>query len=178
MRLFIAINFDDQIKNRLYVITQKLKSVSLQGNFTLRENFHVTVVFIGETNRINIIKQIMDKISAQPFDIVLGKLGKFKRNSGNIYWIGVEKNEYLSSIYDQLAKELIYAGFNIDKRDFKPHLTLGREVKLPEDFDENVFSKTIPTMTIRVGKISLMKSERINGKLTYTEIYRKELKKG
>ncbi len=177
MRLFIAINFDDQIKNRLYEITQRLRSASSQGNFTLRENFHVTVVFIGETKKINIIKQIMDKINVEPFDIVLGKLGKFQRNSGSIYWIGVEKNEYLSSVYDQLAKELICAGFNIDKRDFRPHLTLGREVKLPEEFDENVFSKTIPTMTFRVEKISLMKSERINGKLTYTEIYGKELTK-
>lgn len=29
-------------------------------------------------------------------------------------------------------------------------------------------------MIMRVDKISLMKSERINGKLTYTEIYVKE----
>jgi len=178
MRLFIAINFDDQMKNRLHEITQKLKSVSIQGNFTRKENFHLTVVFIGETNKINTVKQIMDKICAEPFDITIGILGKFQRSGGDIYWVGVENNEYLSAIYKQLAEELASAGFNIEKRSFKPHLTLGREVILSEKFDEKAFSNTISPMTIRVERISLMKSERINGVLTYTEVYGKELYKG
>ncbi|HHV99951.1 MAG TPA: RNA 2',3'-cyclic phosphodiesterase [Clostridiaceae bacterium] len=178
MRLFIAINFDDQMKNRLHEITQKLKSVSNRGNFTRKENFHLTVVFIGETNKINIVKQIMDKICAEPFDITIGRLGKFQRNGGDIYWVGVENNEYLSAIYNQLAEELASAGFNIEKRSFRPHLTLGREVILSEKFDEKAFSNTISPMTIRVERISLMKSERINGVLTYTEVYGKELHKG
>jgi len=177
MRLFIAINFDDQIKDNLYEVTQKLRSASTRENFTRRENFHLTVVFIGETNKVNTVKQIMDKICAEPFDITIGRLGKFQRNGGDIYWIGAERNENLFSIYKQLSRELTCAGFDIEKRSFKPHLTLGREVMLSEGFDENAFSKAIPSMTIKVERISLMKSERINGVLTYTEVYGKKLHK-
>jgi 2'-5' RNA ligase len=174
MRLFIAINFSDQIKNNLYEITQRLKNASVQGNFTRRGNFHLTVVFIGETTKISSVKQAMNKVSAEPFRLTLGGLGKFRRNGGDIYWIGVDQSTNLSKVYNQLFGELTKAGFAIEKRDFKPHLTLGRKVILRGNFDKNQFSRTISPMSMEVDKISLMKSERINGRLAYTEIYAKE----
>lgn len=175
MRLFIAINFNQQIKDYLYDITQRLKDSSTYGNFTLRENFHLTLVFIGETAQVNNVKQAMDKVSAQPFEIMFKGLGKFRRDGGDIYWIGVEKNPGLSEIYSQLCEELVHSGFTIEKRDYKPHLTLGRQVRPGSGFDKNSFSRTISPMSMEVNKISLMESQRIKGKLTYTEIYTKEL---
>ncbi|MPN39367.1 hypothetical protein SDC9_186895 [bioreactor metagenome] len=44
-----------------------------------------------------------------------------------------------------------------------------------EGFDRAAFSKSLPQMSMTVNKISLMKSERIEGRLTYTEIYAKSL---
>jgi 2'-5' RNA ligase len=174
MRLFIAVNFSDQIKNHLYEISQRLKNASVQGNFTRRENFHLTVVFIGETTKISSVKQAMNRVSAEPFRLTLGGLGKFHRRGGDIYWIGVEHNISLTKVYNQLCGELAGAGFAVEKRGFKPHLTLGRKVILNDSFDKNQFSMTIPPMSMEVVRISLMKSERINEKLTYTEIYTKE----
>lgn len=177
MRLFIAINFNDQIKNKLYEIMLRLKNASSRGNFTRRENFHLTLVFIGETTKINKVKQAMDRISVEPFDLALDEFGNFQRLGGDIYWIGVEQNTNLFAIYSLLCRELNRGGFAIENRNFKPHLTLGREVMLDRNFDKSEFSREIPSITMEVSKISLMKSERINGKLTYTEIYGKELMK-
>ena len=42
---------------------------------------------------------------------------------------------------------------------------------MPKDFDYQAFEKDISPLSIKVTKISLMKSERISEKLTYTEIY-------
>jgi 2'-5' RNA ligase len=66
-------------------------------------------------------------------------------------------------------------GFNIEIREFKPHLTLGREIVVDDGFDREMFLKNIPKIDVKINKISLMKSEKINGKLTYTEIYKKQL---
>lgn len=175
MRLFIAINFNEEIKNQLCEAIHHLKEYAVQGSFTRCENLHLTLLFIGETARVNEVKQAMETIKAQTFTLHIGGLGKFRRDGGDIYWKGAEKTQELISVYQQLFDALAKIGFHLENREYKPHLTLGREVILQEDFDKNDFEKDTPPMSMQVEKISLMKSERINGKLTYTEIYAKEL---
>lgn len=175
MRLFIAINFNNKIKDSLCDTIQRLKKHAVQGNFTRCENLHLTLAFIGETTRVHTVKQTIDQVSAQTFELSFSGLGKFRRDGGDIYWIGVEKNIELSTINKQLCSGLLISGFPIENREFKPHLTLGRKVILDNSFDKNEFLKTILQMSMTVVKISLMKSERINGELTYTEIFYKDL---
>ena len=175
MRLFIAINLNKELKDGLCHTMQRLKEHTLQGIFTLRENLHLTLVFIGETTKASSIRQAMDKVRVKPFSMSIGGLGRFRRDDGDIYWIGVEKNDALFEIYSELYQELTIAGFSLEKGKFKPHLTLARRVVLRDGFDMDFFTKSVPSVTIQADNISLMKSERINGKLTYTEIYKRSL---
>jgi 2'-5' RNA ligase len=175
MRLFIAINFTGEMKNQLCGAIRHLKEYAVQGNFTRCENLHLTLVFIGETAKVNEVKRAIDTVQAYPFTLNIGGLGKFRRDGGDIYWKGAEKTQELILVYQQLFDALTKVGFHLENREYKPHLTLGREVILKEDFDKDAFEKDIPNMSMQVQKISLMKSERINGKLTYTEIYAKDL---
>lgn len=48
MRLFIAIEFTDLVKKHLANEIKLLKNYSSSGNFTLVENLHLTLVFLGE----------------------------------------------------------------------------------------------------------------------------------
>lgn len=169
MRLFIALLLDEPVKDALCGAIDNLKAQSVQGNFTRRENLHLTLVFIGETTRLGAVKQAMDMAEAQPFPLKFRGLGRFRRDGGDIWWAGVEPEETLSSLYSQLFGSLSRAGFLIEKREFKPHLTLGRQVLLrgqPQPF--------VPAV-MRAGRISLMKSERIGGRLIYTEVYARNL---
>jgi 2'-5' RNA ligase len=177
MRIFIAINLEQEISDALEKLIHKLKDQSVQGNFTRKENLHITLIFIGETSRIKPIKEVMDSIKVLPgtFKIKIKGLGKFPRAGGDIYWLGVEKSNELDTIYEELTTKLRAIGFDIEKRPFKPHLTLGRKVVLKKDFEYRTFEKCISPLSIKVTKISLMKSERISGKLTYTEIYSRKL---
>ncbi|NLG92511.1 MAG: RNA 2',3'-cyclic phosphodiesterase [Clostridiales bacterium] len=175
MRLFIAVNFSEPVRDSLTGWIQKLKDCGASGNFSRRENLHLTLAFIGETDKVEKVRQAMDKVSAEPFALTVGGLGRFRRNGGDICWAGVEKNEALLSVHNQLCSALRLAGFPIENREFKPHLTLGREVVFPSGFSFRDFAGRIAPMTEQVWKISLMKSERIGGKLTYTEIYEKRL---
>ena len=175
MRLFIAINFQDEIKESLCGCIDTLKKASLQGNFTRRENLHLTLAFLGETTRVSSAKRAMDAAEGQPFEPSFENFGRFSRSGGDIYWIGVGQNETLTALQTSLCGELRKEGFSLEAREFKPHLTLGREVVPAPDFDREAFKRAIPPMRMRVEKISLMKSERLNGRLTYTEIYARQL---
>lgn len=177
MRLFIAINFNEDIKNNLMGAISNLRQSSTKGNFTHRDNLHLTLVFIGEVgdNKVGLVKSAMNRIRLEKFQLKLTGIGKFKRSSSDIYWVGVEKNEVLNSIHRELTEELLKAGFDLEKREYKPHLTIGREVKVKDSFNLDGLTESLPKMNMNVIKISLMKSERLNGKLTYTEVYGKEL---
>ncbi|HOJ10181.1 MAG TPA: RNA 2',3'-cyclic phosphodiesterase [Clostridiales bacterium] len=173
MRLFIAINFSDDIKKRLYNVIQSLQAQSMQGRMTKQENLHLTLVFLGEveTGRINKVKEVMNSIQKNKFTLSLTDFGYFKKPDGSIYWIGVEKNHVLTQTYNQLCDGLSKSGFKIEQREYRPHITLGRGIILKDNFDREQFVRAIPTMNMAVEKISLMKSEQIRGQLIYTEIY-------
>lgn len=166
MRLFIAIDFNEEINNSLCDYMNVLKSHSLKGNFTQKENLHLTLVFIGETKNASAVIQVMNSLNMSPFKMQIGGTGSFKRSEGEIYWVGVKRNESLLNLYNQLYIGLLNSGFKLEDREYKPHLTLGREFVLKDDFQG-----TFSDRSIEVDKISLKKSEQINGKLTYTDVY-------
>ena len=179
MRLFIAINFSKEIKDILSLTIARLKDQSPKGSFTLRENLHLTLVFLGEVDpaKVALITKAMLELRADTFELSLQGLGNFRRNEGDIYWIGIEKNAMIDEIYLQLFRNLSQVGFELENRPFKPHLTIGRRVIINPDFDKREFDRSTPVMKMNIDRISLMKSERINGKLTYTEIFTRELQR-
>ncbi|MHC1719711.1 MAG: RNA 2',3'-cyclic phosphodiesterase [Clostridiaceae bacterium] len=180
MRLFISVNIEEKLKETLLEKIEVLRGNSRKGRFPLHENLHITLVFIGETDEVDAVKHAMDPVSAQQFLMEFGHIDKFRRREGDIYFLGLKRNRVLFSIYEQLAKALKEKGFSMEERGFTPHLTLGRNVLLKDDFDIQEYSKGIADMKLvmMVDKISLMKSERIEGKLTYTEIYNVPLRDG
>lgn len=175
MRLFIAVNFDQELKHRLTQIAENLKDLAKKGNFTRQENFHLTLVFIGETTQVDRVKEALKSLKAPAFTLNLSGLGHFPRKGGHIYWVGVEKHPTLLAIYEKLYRALTAAGFKLEKRPYKPHITLGREVVLKPGFNGDEFISRWEPLSCQVTKISLMKSERIGGKLVYTEIAATEL---
>lgn len=177
MRLFIAINFDKEFKDIIENIGTKVKECSLQGKFVDKEYFHLTVEFLGEIpeSKVESIKNIMNKIAAKSFLLKLEEIGFFNRKEGDIYWIGIEKSEELLKIKSQLYKMLKEEGFNVEKRKYKPHLTIGRKVKMDRNFNCDELSETVKGLSTQVDKIDLMKSEHKNGKLTHTVIYSKSI---
>ncbi|HHU52888.1 MAG TPA: RNA 2',3'-cyclic phosphodiesterase [Clostridiaceae bacterium] len=167
MRLFIAINFNAETRSRLVTLRDELRSDSTKGRFSAPENLHLTLVFLGECNEKQAAsaKAAMDAVEFKPFTINIGSVGRFRRSGGDIWWAGVNDSLQLIILYNKLTKKLTEFGFQIEKRKFSPHITLGREIitkASPRRFKE--FGQTI-------DKIELMKSERIAGKLTYTAIH-------
>jgi RNA 2',3'-cyclic 3'-phosphodiesterase len=174
-RLFISVNCDDNVKKQLLSVQEIIKTQSVKGSFSLPENLHLTLVFIGETpeEKTQPIAAIIEKALKPPpdsFTLTFSTTGCFKHSNKELWWIGVDHNdtrlELLKTIRQRIADGLFSEGVNFDNRPFNPHITLGREVK----HDSPII---IPKQEIiyPVNRISLMKSERVRGLLTYTEIY-------
>ena len=169
MRLFIAINFHDEVKAQLLQAQMALRRTTASGSFTRPENLHLTLVFLGETPpwRVGEIRRVMDATPAEPLTLRFDGMGKF----GDTWWVGMQNNPALTGLYNHLAQGLKAAGFPVESRQFKPHLTLAREIHLLE----GAAVAQTEGFLAEARVIHLMKSERINGKLTYTSIYEKQL---
>jgi len=172
MRLFIAINFSQASKEKLVRIQQHIKKVALAGNFSRIENLHLTLAFLGEidSRQLHIIKGAMDSITMPEFEINIKGIGSFSNRKGKIVWAGIEHSAKLYSLQKELALTLNNSGILLEDRPYKPHLTLGREVRFgevkPTDFSPFSFT---------VSSIDLMLSEVASGVLTYKLLYKKEL---
>lgn len=174
MRLFIAINFEENIKNKIQGIIKEVKESSLQGRFVSNEHMHLTLEFLGEIpeDGIREVEKVMAQIDFETFTMKLKDLGSFKRRDGDIYWLGIQYNEELLKLQSRLHERLIEEGFKLEARPYKPHITIGRKVKMDNNFDVERLSDDIKNINIEVDKIDLMKSERIGGRLVYSIVKR------
>ena len=148
---------------------------STGGNFSHRENLHLTLAFLGEIpeNHIPRITSAMDAICAPAFSLTVGKVSSFRKDG--LYFLEISAPGELYDIQSALTQNLKAEGFRLENRKFSPHLTIGREVKLKPGFDLELFNGKLSPIPTVCTRLSLMKSERLRGKLTYTEIYGKDL---
>jgi len=166
MRLFIAINFNKDTRTRLITLRDELRSRSERGSFSLPENLHLTLAFLGECNarQADAAKASMDSLQFAPLSITIERTGNFR---GGLWWAGVKLTPQLSELQRALFDALKKQGFALESRKFSPHITLGRNILTDAPpWEIEPFGET-------AGAIDLMKSERVNGKLTYTKIYSK-----
>lgn len=176
MRLFIAIEFGDEVKAAICAALDALGAAAERGRLTRRENLHLTLAFLGDVpaSGVSRIRAAMRRSSGPCFDLRFDGAGRFKRRGGDIWWLGVRYEAELYALEARLASNLRAEGFELEQRQFTPHLTLGREMRLPPDFDGDRLPAVEPAQS--VTGITLFKSERISGVLTYTGICTTTLK--
>lgn len=167
MCLFIAINFTDSTRQRLFSLCDELRLHSEQGRFCVPENLHLTLAFLGECNATQVItvKSVMDTIPFRPFGLTVERIGRFKRGNGDTWWAGLRASEPLSNLQSVLSGKLIAKGFSLEDRKYKPHITFGRDIVT------DMKPRQIEPFGETVSSISLMKSEQQIGKTKYTALH-------
>jgi len=173
MRVFYAVTFDSENKEKLKTIGNLVKLNSEKGRFTSYINYHITIEFIGEVDdekRLEKLKNILENIKIPPIKLKFNKLGSFNRGYKKIVWIGLQENKELTKVHNDLKNLLNENSFKTEERSFTPHLTIGRQVVLKDKLEEISFQE----IETGVKSIALMESKRTNGKLVYKPI--KEVK--
>ncbi|EQB86777.1 2'-5' RNA ligase [Clostridium punense] len=179
MRVYIAIDFDNPVKDYFDKITCSIKKHFTNGSFTTRNNFHLTIRFIGEVDEVQVdkIKEVLDKVVLKitPFELLVGNLGIFTRKKTNILWIGLEENPVLSLLHKELSTLLKEEKIRFYDKVFMPHITLGRRVELTSDSIELNTLIQYERISIPVRAITLMASKEEEGKLNGVPIYESKL---
>lgn len=164
MRLFIAINFSQEMKNSLKKIQDSLRKKGIRGNYTSVENLHLTLVFIGNYPDPNHIINVIKQINYEPLRLELDGYGNFK----DLWWVGVKPSQELTRIVTDLRKLLTQEGIPYDDKKFTPHITLVRKTVFPEGLS----LLSLKPASMIVDHISLMRSDRGKNHMIYTEIGR------
>lgn len=165
MRLFIAIPFSEEFKSELLRVQNEMKQNGVRGNFSRPENLHVTVAFLGEVKDPAPAMKALASVPVPQLRLTSGPLGNF----GELLWIGLRKNSALEEYVAAVRHALDMAGVAYDRKKFRPHITLVRNADWPYQVLVEELAE-VRRVRMNVDRVCLMKSERLNGKLTYTVV--------
>ncbi|MFK7864533.1 MAG: RNA 2',3'-cyclic phosphodiesterase [Pseudohongiellaceae bacterium] len=166
LRLFVGVKFPllKQIKPLLDDISSLAEDKSLKLRISPTANLHLTLKYLGTVSEEqgvpiqSVLAQVGHQL--QSFKVNCSSVGFFK----NSLWVGVEKNERLKELVDELNQGLAVLDFEVETKEFSPHITLAKfdksakEKLLPiaEKYQETVWGE------IEVNKFHLYKSHTLS----------------
>ena len=177
MRLFIALEFSRKTRQALAADARAVEQICVKASLTREENFHLTLVFLGETSseRLEDVKSAMDQCRAAPVELTVTGPGRFRQREGDTVWRGAESRSQLRELYRQLCAALEERGFPTEDRPYTPHITLARRARLKDGHTYEELA-ALPPLSEKIETVTLMRSHTMNGRLTYTPVYRIRLK--
>lgn len=124
-RLFVAIDIPNEIKTKFVGIMESLEKIGAKVVPTT--NIHLTLKFIGETERTKEIVEALKDVRLGSFDLVVSDVGIFGSiEYPRVFWVGVEKSSSLRELHNLVESRLNGLGIPRDEREFSPHITLAR----------------------------------------------------
>jgi len=180
IRLFVALNIPQSIKEEIIRLRNTIISNSLDYKWETPDKLHLTIKFIGEVEE-NLVEKIQDELTFineyKEFNCTFTKFGFFySGKEPKILWLGLNINEEIFSLVERLNEGLVKFGIEKEKKRFKPHLTLMRVRKnLDKNFINSFENCKLPYTEFLADSISLIKSELLSGGSKYKEIKKYKL---
>jgi 2'-5' RNA ligase len=126
MRLFIAIDLPDEVKDAL----TRLRADISGAAWVRRDGYHLTLKFLGDgidSSRLQEITATLAAIDAAPFEFTLRGVGRFPpRGSARVLWVGVSAPPALATLQQHVESAMASVGFPPEARAFSAHITLAR----------------------------------------------------
>ena len=162
MRVFIAIDFPDEVIKEVARVQDVLGNYKFIGKVTELENLHLTLKFLGEVDeeKVGKIRERLRGVRVGEFEAKLTEIGTFSYNGNpRIVWVKVGGKgvfELQKKIDEMMEKE----GFAREER-FMSHMTIARikYVKDKEGFKDYVRNLGVKEIEFPVKSFKLMKSD-------------------
>lgn len=135
MRAFIALQPPEAFLDDVEDLAREL-ACCCDGRFVPRQNYHVTLAFLGEIDEEG-ARSAMASIDAAcagagPAALIPTGLGTFGSRRNKTLWLGLQNVPELGLIADCMRDELDQRGLDYDRKGFLPHITLARRAVLPD----------------------------------------------
>jgi 2'-5' RNA ligase len=180
MRVFLAIDLPEEVKEKIVALQQKLKFF-LQGVRWVRpEGLHLTLKFFGDigADQIPGISNVVEERAAKaaPVTLTADALGAFPNlERPRVLWLGMTGDvDAIVTLQRAIEAGLEPLGYRREKRKFHPHLTVGRAksskgmiLGLSEDFTEE---HRYPMGEFTAQGLTLFRSELKRGGAVYTDL--------
>jgi 2'-5' RNA ligase len=127
VRLFVGVALTSEVQNAIAAGTRELREAFVRLRWSLPEQWHVTLQFLGETDEaasLCVIEQLRG-IRAQAVDIELGEPAFFER--AGVFHVAVRRTYSLVALHEEAGRVLLPCGFEPEERAFSPHITLARK---------------------------------------------------
>jgi RNA 2',3'-cyclic 3'-phosphodiesterase len=131
-RLFIAAEFPAEVVASLSQIVREQWPQQINGVKWVNKNqYHLTLKFLGDTSmdQIPVITQVCKENTNSELDFPLDikGFGVFpNQQSPTVLWAGIHGADQLIQYQNKLDKALNRLNIPLERRAFKPHLTLAR----------------------------------------------------
>ncbi len=127
MRLFVALDIDSSIRERVAAFRDAMRAVAPDVKWVGPETFHITLQFLGETQKVPDIKNALSGVTGVPVPLMFRGAGFFPNpQRARVFWVGIEAGEELRKLVDSIGLALAPLGFKRDEGPYHPHLTLAR----------------------------------------------------
>lgn len=135
MRVFIAIDIDEVIKQDVADLQSKLQAGADVKKGDVKwvnpNNMHLTLKFLGEVSDPQVVEvcNVVKDVASQHehFDIDVETVGYFGGTSAKVLWVGAGRDcGQLLKLQQDLEEQLALAGWPEENRAFAAHLTLCR----------------------------------------------------
>lgn len=169
MRIFVAIDFPEKIKEEIKKLLEKLKEIDSNIKWVKPENIHITIKFLGEVAGEEKIENINNRLkeicsSYHNFNISISDIGSFPDwKSPRILWLDVDEGKEelikLARVVDKEFGDPLF-GVEKEKRSFNAHITIAR-IKKTENLEKlksAIDNLIFKSDKIKVQEIILMKS--------------------
>ena len=130
MRLFIALDIDDAIRESLARFVDGVRNFAPDARWVKPESLHVTLKFIGEQPDAMVPRfdESLATLKKTAFDITFRGYGFFPTpKSARVFWIGIQSGAELTSLASAIDDVTATLDVPRETHAFSPHLTLARK---------------------------------------------------
>jgi len=163
---FFAVELPKEAKEFLHSWVQSKKDQLFFERWVHPLDYHITLAFLGFAKEDQLRDAILavKKIAEQElqFTLCLDSLGTFGLpKSPRILWAGVKPSEDLHRIQQKVFQECEKIGFQLDKKPFRPHITLARKWSSEKEYgwSKEKMNKSGRNVTFTVENIILYRTD-------------------
>ncbi len=184
IRTFIAVDLPSSVLDALDQISAQLQSrlPDTAVRWVNVEKMHLTLKFLGDVSLENIgmVERILKSEAAKRpvMEIGIGRIGAFpKMRHPRVIWIGVEAPSELFDLRRGIEDGVARLGYNYDKYEFTPHLTLGRISRKASATDVRNVGNVLHDYHVgflgvaRIDAVHLYRSDLHPDGATYTRLF-------